>query len=409
MLPAMRSIPLKAAAEAAERRAGTAYRGPATRARQDPRPSRRFDAEGLAVWERYRDNAARHLMGIARDFQNRAMRQLGEERGYTDLRPSFGPLLSLIAIEARPLGALAEQLSISPQACSQLVNLAEDAGYLERRPDPVDRRSRLVTLTGRGGTLVADAVRVLRGVESDYRALVGPRAFARFTAALGALSKGLGLPAHSGAGLEAKSLRTIGVLPLISVRIQQDLMDASAARGHAGLKMSHAQVLPLIGAEGARVSELARIQRVSRQAISSTARDLESLGYLRREPDPRDRRGVVFRLTSKGNRLIEASVAALDEVDASFLKLLGAARKSALEATGRDLYQALHLEEEIFEARTARIPSNDPTLPEPAQTSRPSAAREATDPDLERLAASLRRQLGQRDAERLAALLEARS
>jgi DNA-binding MarR family transcriptional regulator len=367
-------------------------------------------------------------MGIARDFQNRAMRELGEERGYADLRPSFGPLLSLIAIQARPLGALAEQLSISPQACSQLVNLAEEAGYLERRSDPADRRSRLVTLTSRGEALVAEAVRVLRDVESDYRALVGKQAFARFTAALAALSQGLGLPTPAGPGREVTSLRTIGVLPLISVRLQQDLMDATAARGHAGLKMSHAQVLPLIGSAGARVSELARIQRVSRQAISATARDLEGLAYLRREADPRDRRGVVFRLTAKGDRLIEASVASLDQMDATFVRLLGTPRTRALEATARDLYQALHLEEEIFEARAIDTPSNATRHPgsesergpargssagqvrgqEPEPAARPSRARDASEPALERLAASLRRQLGERDAGRLAALLEAR-
>ena len=376
-------------------------------------------------------------MGIARDFQNRAMGQLGDECGYDDLRPSFGPPLSLIAIDARPLGALAEQLSISPQACSQLVNLAEEAGYLERRPDTSDRRSRLVMLTARGEALVADAVRVLHDVESDYRALVGKRAFARFTTALAELSQGLGLPTQADPGLQATSLRTIGVLPLISVRLQQDLMDATTARGHAGLKMSHAQVLPLIGAGGARVSELARIQRVSRQAISATARDLEGLGYLRRDADPQDRRGVVFRLTAKGNRLIEASVAALDQVDETFVRVLGASRTAALEATARDLYQALHLEEEIFEARETGPPANAerqalasngsasngsasnrgsskagraPGAPGSGRGGAAATAREGEGDasGLERLAARLRRQLGERDAGRLAALLEAR-
>ena len=91
----------------------------------------RCETRAEQVQARYRDNAARHLIGIARDFQNRAMRHLADECGYTDLRPSLGPLLSLVAIEARPPGALASQLAISPQACSQLVNLAEAAGYLE--------------------------------------------------------------------------------------------------------------------------------------------------------------------------------------------------------------------------------------------------------------------------------------
>ena len=80
------------------------------------------------VWSRYRDNTARHLIGIARDLQHRTMHHLIDVRGYQALRPSLGPLLSLVAPEPRLLGSLATELSISPQACSQLVNIGEDAG-----------------------------------------------------------------------------------------------------------------------------------------------------------------------------------------------------------------------------------------------------------------------------------------
>ena len=41
-------------------------------------------------------------------------------------------------------------------------------------------------------------------------------------------------------------------LPNLSLRIQRTLMDATSARGHTGLKLSHAQVLPMIGTDGAR-------------------------------------------------------------------------------------------------------------------------------------------------------------
>lgn len=156
--------------------------------------------------------------------------------------------------------------------------------------------------------------------------------------------------------------------------------------------MSHAQVLPLIGSDGARVNELARTQRVSRQAISATARDLTQLGYLRRQADPLDRRGVVFRLTSQGTRLIEASVSSLDELDEIFLTVLGSRPLNDLQTAARELYQTLHLEEEIFEARATPNTAND------------SPGSDRT--DLHQLAANLRRTLGTGDTARLAALLE---
>ena len=92
--------------------------------------------------------------------------------------------------------------------------------------------------------------------------------------------------------------RSGGVLPLIALRVQRDLMDATVARGHAGLKLSHAQVLPLIGPDGGRIHEMARIQRVSRQAISAVSRELEAYRS-RMSPEQlalSRRRGIAERL-----------------------------------------------------------------------------------------------------------------
>jgi DNA-binding MarR family transcriptional regulator len=337
---------------------------------------------------RYHDNLARHLIGVSRDLESRLLRALAEDCGHRDLRPSFGPLLSLIWRDGRPLTGLATELAISKQACSQLANLAEQAGYVERRPDPDDRRARRLLLTARGRSLVREAVRILLEIESGYADLVGTRAYRRFTAALAVLYRELGLPTHADPDLTAAARRSIGVLPLIAVRIQQELMEATLARGHSGLKMSHGQVLPLIGPDGGRIHEIARVQQVTRQAIHVTARDLERLGYLRRASDPRDRRGVVLTLTRRGARLIADSVAAVDGLEQSFAGILGRSRLEPLQRVARDLYRALHLEAEIFDTGQA----------EPGDSEHPS--------DIEQLASRLRRQLGRRGAARLGALLQ---
>lgn len=347
---------------------------------------------GPAAWNRYRDNAARHLIGIARDLEVRVMARLVDERGYDDLRPSFGPFLSLVALEARPLTAIARQLAISKQACSQLANLAERAGYVTREVAPEDRRARVVTLSPRGHALVADAVEIIRETESEYARLVGDGDYERFTTALAALFAGLGLPTHEEAARTRDAGRSIGVLPLIAVRVQQDLMNETTRRGHAGLKMSHAQVLPLIGPDGARVSALSRVQGVSRQAISATARDLEALGYIERAPDESDGRGVVLRLTPRGTHLIRDSVRALDALETICLDILGQAAIDELRRIARALYRALHLEEEIFAGESPPGPGDAPA---------PQRRH-----DIRGLATSLRRRLGSRDAARLAALLE---
>lgn len=351
----------------------------------------------IPAWPRYRDNLARHLIGIARDLQTRVQRALDERCGYRDLRPSFSPFLTLLWDEGRPLRAVAHELAISNQACSQLADLVEAAGYLERRPNPQDRRSKLVRLTPRGRALAEQGVQLILESEAEYAALVGPRSLRRFTAALAALYRGLGLPAHADPVLLERAGRSVGLLPPIAVRVQRELMEATIARGHPGLKMSYGQVLPLIGPEGGRIHQIARLQGVSRQAISATTLEIEAKGYLRREPDPRDRRGVVLQLTRRGAALIRDSVTALDELERRFRDLLGKRRLETLRGVARELYGSLHLEAEIFEA---------PPVSRAASRSSGERKPERGRSEIERLATSLRSRLGRGGAARLAALLE---
>src|SRR5262245_1449695 len=128
--------------------------------------SRRRNGRAPA-WSRYRGNAPRHLIAISRQLQSRALREL-RERGFAGVRPSFTPLLSRLWHGPRPLSLLAEELAISAQACSQLVGHVETAGYLERRPNPDDGRSRVVRLTARGRALVEESVEILLACDREH-------------------------------------------------------------------------------------------------------------------------------------------------------------------------------------------------------------------------------------------------
>jgi len=359
------------------------------------------EPERLSVdWPRYRDNLARHLNGLARDLESRVMGALSRDLGFEGLRPSFGPLLSRVWEQGRPIGAVASELGISSQACGQLVDLVQAAGYLERQPNPADRRSRLVMLTARGRSLVEEAVRLILESEADYAALVGDDAYRSFTAALAKLHRGFALPTHADSELTARAQQSFGVLPLVAERVRRELMTALIDRGHTGLKMSHAQVLPLIGPEGGRIHEIARLEGVSRQAISATSQDLESLGYIHREPDPLDRRGVVLQLTDRGVGLIADSLAALDDLELVIRGMLGVRGLAQLGRVASDLYHALRLEAEIFRA------ADDPSAALAGIVE--SDARRGR-PDIDVLAARLREWLGHEDAERLAARLDSRT
>jgi len=113
------------------------------------------------------DNTIHDLIAVSNDLRRHIRADLAA-RGHAELRPSFAPLLTRIRAGGVPQGRLAEAMGVSPQAASQTVGLAEQAGYVTREPNPDDRRSKLVVLTDAGRAFVADG-----GAAIAARAAVG--------------------------------------------------------------------------------------------------------------------------------------------------------------------------------------------------------------------------------------------
>lgn len=87
---------------------------------------------------------------------------------------SLPKLLALKALaeagESLPLGQLAERLSCVKSNITQLVDRLEADGFVERKPDPDDRRSRLAVLTAAGRKACREGARVQREAERDLLA-----------------------------------------------------------------------------------------------------------------------------------------------------------------------------------------------------------------------------------------------
>ncbi len=339
------------------------------------------------------------LIGIARDLELRMLTRLQAERGHVGLRPSLGPLLSLVWLEARPLGELAEGLGVSKQACSQLAGLALKAGFLVRRSSTRGARGQLVELSQRGRELVEDAIRIIREAETDYAGRVGPARLQQLAESVAQLYRSLEVQPRVDGLRAAPLVPPLGGLPQLAIELQRRLIDATTRLGHRGLKPSQALVLPLVESGGSRVRDLSRRHHVSRQSISLTGLELESLGYLRREPDAADRRGTVLYRTPRGDRLLADAASAARTLDRELAAVLGKAQLEALRETSNRLFTALRKSDDPDASpRNARSRLRV-VAPEPA-----SAASES---DLEGLASRLRLRLGERAAARLAALLVA--
>ncbi len=90
------------------------------------------------------------------------------ERGFDDLRPSSAPVFQHIAPEGSRLSELAERAGVTRQSLAEQIAALERCGYIDRLPDPADRRARLITLTERGWEAVDAGLSIIAEIESAW-------------------------------------------------------------------------------------------------------------------------------------------------------------------------------------------------------------------------------------------------
>jgi DNA-binding MarR family transcriptional regulator len=64
---------------------------------------------------------------------------------------------------------------MTPQAMGELVDELEGLGYLVRKPDPTDRRAKLITLTESGRKCVAAGVDTIGDIERRITEALGTK------------------------------------------------------------------------------------------------------------------------------------------------------------------------------------------------------------------------------------------
>jgi DNA-binding MarR family transcriptional regulator len=104
--------------------------------------------------------------------------------GLDGIRAPHANVFPFVPDEGIQVSELARLASMRKQSMAEAVEQLERAGYLERRPDPHDRRARLVLLTDRGRQVRAVAVAAGRAVEAQWTELTGPEEIAAFRATL---------------------------------------------------------------------------------------------------------------------------------------------------------------------------------------------------------------------------------
>jgi DNA-binding MarR family transcriptional regulator len=106
------------------------------------------------------------------------------EAGFGDIRPAHANVFPFVAPEGITVSALAGLARVRKQTMAQAVDQLERMGYVERRPNPRDRRSRLVFLTERGAAVKPVTHATAARVEEHWAQLTSPEELEALRASL---------------------------------------------------------------------------------------------------------------------------------------------------------------------------------------------------------------------------------
>jgi len=101
------------------------------------------------------------------------------ERGYTDLVAAHLNLLLWPGPENQRPSELATQTRMSKQALNYLLGQLEQLGYLIRRDDSADQRSKRIHLTPRGQAAIKAIREIVHEVETEWEQQLGSQKFAQ--------------------------------------------------------------------------------------------------------------------------------------------------------------------------------------------------------------------------------------
>src|SRR5215216_2938682 len=117
------------------------------------------------------------LLRVPWEAVQRHMLERLHERGFDDFDAAYINVFQYPGPQGTRPSELAARLGISKQALNYLLGELERLGYLERRPDPDDLRSKRIALTSRGIAAVGAIREAVADVETAWAQQLGAARF----------------------------------------------------------------------------------------------------------------------------------------------------------------------------------------------------------------------------------------
>jgi DNA-binding MarR family transcriptional regulator len=134
-------------------------------------------------------------------------------------------------------------------------------------------------------------------------------------------------------------------LPALLLQVKEaaihKMRDRLAAEGYGDIREGYGCVFGFIDIdEGSRLTDLAERSGLTKQAVGEVIPELEQLGYVTREPDPRDRRAKIIKLTPKGRDACLTGRRLFAEIEAEWAEQFGDELLAALREAAEQIAAA---------------------------------------------------------------------
>jgi DNA-binding MarR family transcriptional regulator len=126
------------------------------------------------------------LVHLTRQFQVELYAGL-VDAGLEGARVPHTHVTAYIKAEGSRLTELAAQARMTRPAMAELVDDLQRLGIVERKPDPSDRRAKLICLTEQGWAAMRTGHQVIAQLEAEYAELIGPQRYETMCQAMQAL------------------------------------------------------------------------------------------------------------------------------------------------------------------------------------------------------------------------------
>ena len=107
----------------------------------------------------------------------------------------------------------------------------------------------------------------------------------------------------------ADYINTGAYLRILWDELRYNMEEQLRLNGFTDISPSHGWIFHNTREEGIRITELAAIAKITKQSMSTLAAQLEIAGYVKKKPDPADKRAWLLVLTAKGKKVREAGQA----------------------------------------------------------------------------------------------------